>query len=333
MAENQTTNNTSSDEIDLGQLFQMIGRGFQRVFRFILRVFLYLKKNVFVLVGLAAIGIALGVALNQIVEKRLKTEVIVKPNLETKNYLYDVVDEIQANIRAKDTSFFKGVGIEIMNFQGYEITIEAASEATDNADVENDLKYLELLQKFKNEGFVSDVVRSEILNKSSLNHRITFYYKNKKIGRDFSEKLITYINSNQYFNDLIKVNRQNAEERINQNESIVAQIDALISQYATKMAQEDNMEQGTIVLDNEEQLDITGLFNLKNALIRDIEQKRLELQEQLQPISIINFGNIQPVQKSFFGKHIILLPSILIGLFFLISILKYLNRKAKEMHV
>ena len=53
MASNQSPSTQSnSDEIDLGQLFQLIGRGFNAIFRWFLRVFLYLKKNILLLIGL-----------------------------------------------------------------------------------------------------------------------------------------------------------------------------------------------------------------------------------------------------------------------------------------
>ncbi|MEP5831285.1 MAG: hypothetical protein ABJ300_13495, partial [Maribacter dokdonensis] len=92
MASNQSpSTQNNSDEIDLGQLFQLIGRGFNAVFRWFLRVFLYLKKNLLILIGLVVVGFAIGYGLNQIISKKYKTEVIVKPQLESKNYLYDVV--------------------------------------------------------------------------------------------------------------------------------------------------------------------------------------------------------------------------------------------------
>ena len=64
MAENQTNNN-NSDEIDLGQLFQLIGRAFQKLFNFIKSVFkglfhmlilflLFIQKN-FLILAIAAI--------------------------------------------------------------------------------------------------------------------------------------------------------------------------------------------------------------------------------------------------------------------------------------
>ncbi len=73
MAKEQKSNNTSSnDEIDLGQLFQMIGRGFNRIFRGLLSVFLYFKRNAIILVVLAILGALTGFGLNQIVSKKLK---------------------------------------------------------------------------------------------------------------------------------------------------------------------------------------------------------------------------------------------------------------------
>ena len=70
----------SSDEIDLGQLFQLIGRVFNAMFKFFLRIFIYLKKNIFILLGLVILGFGVGYALSKIVSKKLKTEVKSRPS-------------------------------------------------------------------------------------------------------------------------------------------------------------------------------------------------------------------------------------------------------------
>ncbi|MGB3149430.1 MAG: hypothetical protein WBB27_02110 [Maribacter sp.] len=330
MVENQTPRNqNSSDEIDLGQLFHMIGRGFNAIFRFFLRVFLYLKKNIFILIGLAIIGLAAGYGLNQIITKKLKTEVIVEPQIESKNYLYDVVNEIQANIKAKDTAFFKSIGIDDIDFDGLEVTI---SPVDDNKEsTESEMKYLELLQSFENTDAIADIVRAELQNKSSFNHRITFYFKNVQLGKQFANQVLGYINSNPYFERLIEVNRSNAKSRIEQNQTLLKQVDEIISNYTTSLgSRESNSISDRIVLDNQEQVNIADLFEYKNRLIRDIELKKLELEEQTEPVNIINFGKTQVVHKSFFGKNIILIPLVLVSLFFLSSFLVYLNKKSKE---
>ncbi len=327
MAENNIPNNNSSDEIDLGQLFQMIGNGFNRIFRSFLRLFLYLKKNALILFGLVILGGAIGFGLNQITSKKLKTEVIVKPQLESKNYLYDVINEIQANIKAKNTAFFSNIGVDLSDFEGLEVAIAPVNNNRESS--ESEIKYLELLQSFENTEAIADIVRAEVKNKSSFNHRITFFHKDAKVGQQFAKGVMEYINTNEYFDGLITVYRENATSRIEENKQLLKQVDEIITSYAKKMAENDEMVgNDRIVLDNQETVNITGLFDLKNNLIQDIESKYLELEQRTDPIKVINFGKPQQVQKSVFKKSFVLFPLLLISLFFLSSIIKYLNRKA-----
>ncbi len=331
MAENQSPKGTSSsDEIDLGQLFQLIGNGFNRIFRNFLRLFLYLKKNALILFGLVILGGAIGIGLNRIISKKIKTEVIVKPQMESKNYLYDVIDEIQANIKAKDTAFFSNIGIELSDFDGLEIAIAPVNENRESS--ESEIKYLELLQSFENTAAIADIVRAELQNKNSFNHRITFFHKDAKAGQQFAKGVMEYINTNEYYDGLITVYRENATSRIEENKQLLKQVDEIITSYAKKMAENDEMVgNDRIVLDNQETVNITGLFGLKNSLIQNIESKNLELEQRTDPIKIINFGKPQEVQKAFFGKKIVLIPMVFVGLFFFFSFLKYLNKKSLDL--
>ena len=331
MAENQSPKTqNSSDEIDLGQLFQLIGKGFNAIFRFFLRVFLYLKKNIFILIGLVVIGFVLGFGLNKLTTKKLKTEIIVKPQMESKNYLYDVIDEIQSNINAKDTTFFKNIGIEDVDFAGLEVNI---SRVIEEGNSESDLQYLELLQSFENTDAISDIVRAELQNKSSFNHRIIFHYKNAEFGKVFATRVMSYINTNSHFGGLLKIYRSNASNRIEQNQLLLDQIDKIIANYTNNLAsKKENPVGSQIILDNQEQVNVARLFELKNLLIRDIESKKIELEENSEPVSIINFGQSQVVKKSFFGRNIIFIPMILVTLFFLISWIRYINKKANELN-
>ena len=327
MADNQTNNN--SDEIDLGHLFQMIGKGFNKIFRAFLKLFLYFKKNALILLSLIVVGAGIGYGLNQIITKKLKTEVIVKPQMESKNYFYDVVDEIQANIKSKNIGFFQEIGLDIEDLSGFEISIAPVDGGKKSS--ESEMKFLELLQSFENTDAVADIVRAELQNKSSFNHRITFFYKDAKEGKIFAEKVMKYINSNNYFDGLIEIYRENAESRIEENKSLLNQVDELISNYAKKMTENKSIS-GTdrIVFDNEERINITGLFNLKNSLIKDVESKKLELTQRTEAIKVINFGKTQEVRKTIYKKTIVMIPLLFLGGFFVISFLVYLNKKAKE---
>ncbi|RNC92277.1 MAG: hypothetical protein ED555_04040 [Allomuricauda sp.] len=331
MAEQKQTKNNTSDEIDLGQLFQMIGKGLENLFKRFLRLFVFLKKNALILIGLALLGGAAGYGLKQITSEKMKTEVIVRPNIESKDYLYDVVAEIGANIKAKDTDFFDPMGIDINGLKGFEIQIE--SMGNKKGKLEDELKYLELLKGLDISRSYADVVRDEILSRNSLNHKITFFYKEGTKGYESAEKLMDYINSNPYFNELIEVYLKNATDRIKNNEDLIEQLDKLIGQYSANLANQENGSSNTdrIILDGEEEMDIRALFDLKNDLIRDIESKKVELKTRENAIKIINFGRPQEVVIPFFGKTLVLLPLLFIGAFVLLSILKYLNKKSQEL--
>ena len=322
----------SSDEIDLGQLFKMIGRGFDNFFEAFLRFFLYLKNNFVILAILIFAGFAIGFALKYVISDEMKTEVIVKPNFDSKDYLYNVVKEIEANLKNKDTTFFSEMGIVVSELKSLRIEIEQIQdERYKEIDFEDDLKYLEVLQNFKEDSFVIDAVKSEIQKKNNLHHRITFFYKNILAGRAASLKLMEYIENNTYFNELKKVYNQNATLKVERNEELIDQIDNLITGYIENMSKTGNTGQNTLTLDTENGLDITSLLALKNSLVSDTERKKLELVEQEEVVHIVNYGRSQIVRTPIYAQGITIIPAILLAFFFIYAFIKYLNKKALEM--
>ena len=294
-----------------------------------LKFFLYIKRNAIKLGILIVIGLIIGFGLNTIVDKKMKIEVIVKPNSDSKTYLYDVINEIKANLQAKDSAYFEQMEIDIEDLKGFEIEITEI-EKEEIEDLGDELKYLELLEKFRDESGILDVVQNQITSKSTLNQRINFYFKNPSKGRSITDKLIKYINSNEYYNNLIGIQVENAKERIKNNEELVDQIDNLITLYSDDLLKEAQSN-ATFVLNDNERLNIPGLLRIKNELIRDIESKKIEILTKKEAISVISKGGTQEVQKSFFGQSIILIPTLLILLFILLDVIKAINKKASEL--
>ena len=143
-----------------------------------------------------------------------------------------------------------------------------------------------------------------------------------------------YINSNPFYKSMTALNRENAVERIRQNQGLILQVDDLIAKYTQQLGATSSgpapME-SKIVFDSKEGLDLTGLLSFKNGLIRNIEIQKIDLLKQNKIVSIINFGKTQEVNKVFVTKNYVLIPLVLVGLFFLWSFLVYLNDKAKEL--
>ena len=325
--------NQAADEIDLGQLLQLLKRGFHNLGNVFLRIFLFFKKYAFILLGLIILGVVVSLGLNQLISKKLKTEVIVKPNFESKDYLYDVVDELTANIKAENENFFKSIGIELADLKEFDIEIEpiAEDEKEDSEIVTNQMRYLEALSNFKDQTYVADIIKSELSEKSVIDHKISFIYVNELTGPGITQKLLKLINSNEYLEGLRIISEKNATTRIENNTKLVSQIDELVANYSKSLtAANSGPGTGTLYFEKENALNVPSLLSLKNTLMKEIEEKNLELKQQSNIISIINFGHTQVVKKPFFSNRMFSIPMVLVLGFLLFIFIRYVDRKASE---
>ncbi len=333
MAEHIPTKPSSSEssEIEVGQLFKLIGSGFRNIFHGFLKLFLFLKKNAIVLIILVVVGIVLALILNNYSPDRLKTEAIVKPNFESKDYLYDAIEEIKSNIAMEDSVFLQETGLNVGNLNQLHIEIKPIESENDQSNIENDIKYLQVLKDIPNDLFAQDILKSEILKKTVTNHRITFYYRDPQNGYKTAQKILAYINENSYFNSLKEIYVSNATAKIEENHKLIAQIDGLIAGYSKSLGEKGTtFSEGTLVLETEKGLDIPTLLNLKNSLIKEIERKKFEIIQQDDVIKVLNLSKPYNADRSFFEKRIVKFPLVLLGFFFLYSLLAHLNRKSKE---
>jgi len=326
-----SSKNQAADEIDLGQLLRLLKKGLHHLGNVFLRIFLFFKKYALILVGLVALGVAISFGLNQIISEKLKTEVIVRPNFDSKDYLYDAIDELMANIKAKNTNFFTSIEIEMEDLEGFEIEIEPIEDAEkeDEEMVVNQMRYLEALSNFKDQSYVVDIIRSELTEKSVVDHKISFIYANELTGPGISRKLLELINANDYLEELKEISINNAKKRVENNTRLIAQIDELVANYTKSLANESPAGAGTLYFEKET-LNVPSLLVLKNNLSKEVEEKNLELKQQSSIISIINLGNTQVIKKPFFSNRMFKIPMVLVVGFLLFVFVRYLDRKAKE---
>ena len=334
MADNlHPTNQNSSDEIDLGQLLELVKKGFHNLGNFFLRIFIYVKRNVLKLAGLILLGIGISFGLSKVVSKKLKTDVIVRPNFESKNYLYDVVEELKANLKSQNEVFFNGLDVVVEDLEGFKINVAPIEDEEVESDdsILNEIRYLEILENFKDETFVIDILRSELTEKSVIDHKIIFNYKDPIAGPIVVKKLMKYISTNTYFSELKAVHDENAALRINKNTQLIDQIDQLVNNYSVALlADKQKSGTGVVYMEKENTLNVPSLLSLKNILLKEIEEKRLEIEQNKSVLGILNFGNTQEVKKTFLDQTYFIIPALLLAGFFLLSLFKYLDRKSKE---
>ncbi len=329
MSETQTTPTGPSEDVDLGQFFSLIRNGIRAVFRSVLCVYVYIRKHFIWLAGLVILGLAAGFGLQRSLPSQLAIEAIVSPNLESRNYLTEVVQEIQANLKSNNRDFMAYLGVEADDIQGFSVELEPAV-ATEATKTNQDIKYLQMLQNFDSGVNVADIVRAELMDKTSLDYRITFLFRDSESGPVVAQKIMEYINSNNYYNDLVSTFRENANSRILFNDSLIRQTDLLIENYRKRMLSDQPLETSRLVLDGEQDVDISELLDLKKELMRDTELRKMDLAKVQAGVTVLNFGKPHPARKTFLGNWMILMPVLLVAAFLLISLLRYMNNKARE---
>ena len=103
-----------SEEVDLGQLFKLIGSAFERLFRFIsgafYKVFLafvwtvfFIKKHIIKIVVAGIIGFGYGVFKQNKGEPVYKSTTVIKQNYETGENLYRAIDYYNELISERDS--------------------------------------------------------------------------------------------------------------------------------------------------------------------------------------------------------------------------------------
>ncbi|MFT6795689.1 MAG: hypothetical protein ACJART_000825, partial [Maribacter sp.] len=126
MAEKQASNQSnSSDEIDLGQLFQMIGKGFNKFFQFLGNIFkgifnsfilllLFIQKHILKFIILAVVGLAVGIYLDITLPTKYTSSMVVEPNFNSVQQLYNNINYYDELAEAKDSiGLAEALGISV----------------------------------------------------------------------------------------------------------------------------------------------------------------------------------------------------------------------------
>ena len=115
MSTNHQPNSKNEEEVDLGSLFQIIGKGFANFFNFIGDIFkgifhaiivvlLFLKTNAIAIVIAGLIGVLFGFFVELKSPDLYRSELLVKPNFKSSKLLYNNINFYNDLIKQKDTA-------------------------------------------------------------------------------------------------------------------------------------------------------------------------------------------------------------------------------------
>lgn len=316
----------SSEEVDLGYLFNSIGSIFKSLVKLLFQVLIFIRKYLFLIIGLIVIGVILGYFLDRNSVKVYENRLIVIPNFESVEYLYDKSEELNFKIQSGDSLYLKAIfGDHYQAIRKIEIEpivdiYNFTTKSRENIDV-----FRILFENQDMKEFVEDMTTS----KQYKYQKLRVYIKGKD-SKLLIEKLLGFFNENEHLNGYQEIYIQNTSQRLSETDKMLDQADSVIKAI-TSTSSSINPNPPVYASFNN---DFYSIFRYKDVLLKD----KLELLKKskdevaiIKPVSI----NYNILESGFANlKNIIKIPILLFFLFSLIFFLRFiylgLKRVAKE---
>lgn len=281
-----TTNTPQpSEEVDLGQLFKMIGNAFQRLFQFIGSIFntlflafvwfvFFIRKRAVVLLIAAVAGLSLGLILDKTSPPTYKSSITVKQNYATGENLYGSVEYYNSLLNDDDYEVLERVLGLKKNISEEIIGIEIEPIITDNDRVVMFDKYISGLDSLAASKVEYEVFVENIEDYKHQMQQISIKSKTRANFKNVFDNVIGDINTNTFFvneqaKDLTELNQQKAAL-----EQSLAQSDSLQRTYKRVLEQQmesKSTSETSITFEGNNDKNKTREFDL---YINDIELRR-----------------------------------------------------------
>lgn len=317
---NQTQSN---QEIDLGQMMHKIGGMYQGLLSSIFGVFLFFKRNKYIVLFLIIVGVAIGIYLDS--KKNYDSNIIIKPNFGSIDYVYDKIELLNSKIKENDTVFLKSIGIKKAN-KVSKISIEPIIDVFKFIDEKE--RNFELIKLMAEDGNIEKVVENKTTSKNYRYHKISFSTKDKTTDEATVQPILDYLNSSAYFQVIQKENINNIKTKISANDTIIRQIDGLLNEFSSTTSSSSKSDKLVYYNENTQ---LNDVIKTKEELIQENGYLRVELintEKIAKDISVsLNLENREGLK----GKSKIIIPFIFVLLFLFFNALKkfYKSQSAK----
>lgn len=288
-----------SEEVDLGQLFKLIGNMFDRFFKFIGSIFnklflafvwmvFFLKKHFIKFVIAGIVGIALGLLLEKTSEPVYKSYTTVKQNYNTGEDLYNSIAYYNDLISQNDTSTLRSV-LGVKDIGKKDINVSSILEfGIESVISENDkLKsYDKYLKELDSTVAATVDYETYIKNSKDYTHKyqqITIKSRERNNFRAVFDRIVKNINNNEFFK---KEQKKDSIELESEKTAIIESLsksDTLLSVYQkaiVKSAENNNDFQGKITIEGKESGSTTKEFELYNKVL-DLRERIVEIDREI----------------------------------------------------
>lgn len=343
-----TSHNNNEEEVDLGSLFKIIGKGFQNLFNFIGNIFkgifhffisilIFLKDNI-VKIGIAAfIGFAIGVFIQVKSADKYESQMLVQPNFKSANQLYNNISYYNDLVKQKDTANIqktfkidKETAASLKKF-----TIEPIINENDIINSYNDFILDVDTTTVKSYNFEDFKASFSLLDYKI--HKINVVSEKNDVFDKLDEVILSSVIKNKYFNRVKELTNENLNRTDSLLRSNLAQIDSLRVVYTKVMLEEAKKQNSGTSIDLGGKMRTTKeleLFETNREINEELEDIVKDKSEKYEVINVIS--NFQPIGSEIKGvtRNIAFQLSVLgalamIFILLLIKVNSYLNNYKK----
>lgn len=347
MSTNQT-NNKNEEEVDLGSLFVIIGKGFSNFFNFIGNIFksifhaiitilIFIKENTIKIAVAAAVGFIIGLFFQIKSFDKFESEMLVKPNFKSANQLYNNINYYNDLVKQRDTFGLKKT-FNLNDSDAASLKKFSIEPIINEADIINSYNdFILEVDTTTVKSYTYDNFKTSFTELDYKVHKIKVVAEKNNVFTKLDDVIISSVVSNQYFKRL----KELTNEDLNRTDSIyrqnLYQIDSLRKVYMQVMIEEAKKQSAGTNIDLGGQKKTTKeleLFESNRRINRDLKELALDKSEKYEVINVIS--NFQPIGSEVKGVtknkafQLALLGAIaMIGFLILLKINAYLNNYKK----
>ena len=319
MAENIQTQNT--DEIDLGYLFERIKSLFKSILIGIVSIIQFFWKHKFRLIGVGVLGIAIGLYLAKTNEKNYVSELLIKPNYNSTQYVYDKVKAISYKITNSDSIYLQEVfGSNYKKVKNIEIEpiIDVYDLVKESEETKETFRTL-----FIENGDFSFF--EEDINKIAYsNHKIKLIIEGKEDNEKITSQFFEFLSVNPFYENQKNLVIQQVKKELEENKFILKQIDTVITSVQSNPTPSVS-SQGISFTGSQE---VFELLNRKQIIFNNniLLLEKIALEDEV--IKLIDYNTAMLDRSYNFSYRIV--PVLFVLGYCLIFFLLYLRRKLKS---
>ena len=335
-----TNQNNNEEEVDLGSLFVIIGRGFSTLFNFIgtffkfiflsvIKALVFLKKN-FRPIGIAVIiGGVIGGVKEFNKEDLFYSQLMLEPNFKSTRQLYNNVNYYNDLVKQKDTAILQkifnlemSVAASLRKFQIQPVQIDS--------DIINSYNSLILsLDTLSVKSFGYESFKESFTNYDYKFHRITVRAEKNDVFDKLADVIISSVVNNNFFNRIKTITNKNLNRTDSLYRQNLIQVDTLRNVYMKVMIEESKKQTSGTSIDLGGQKSKTkeiDLFATNRKINEDLQEIAIRKSTEYDVINVIS--NFQPIGTEVKGvtkNYIFLLGSLGGALMIFWLLLRQLN--------